>query len=326
MSEYLKQLLIDLENMEFARPLLLLLLVIPVSISFWEWVRKGQPLVMPFDRGDQRRGRLLAAMVNFSQMFPQFLLVVAIVILAGPQKPGVPEDEKIMANINFCLDISGSMRSGRTQGSDGQKKTRYECAVDAMREFTTLEGRKGDSFGLSVFGVEIIHWVPVTQDLEALHTVSTFISPDTFPMWFGGTMIGRALRSTAQRLQMEEEGDRMIILLSDGMSADLVQGGIAETVKELKDAKVSVYMVLFQTGPPNKDALRIARETGGAAFNCEDDQSIREIFKRIDEMEKAKFKAKEIVPIDFFEPAIYLGLGFLACQLLLQFVLRYTPW
>ena len=59
MSENLKQLVIDLEDMEFARPLLLLLLMIPVSISFWEWVRKGQPLVMPFDRGNQRRGSVL---------------------------------------------------------------------------------------------------------------------------------------------------------------------------------------------------------------------------------------------------------------------------
>jgi hypothetical protein len=33
-----------------------------------------------------------------------------------------------------------------------------------------------------------------------------------------------------------------------------------------------------------------------------------------------------MVPIDFFDPAVYLGLCFLACQLLLQFVLRYTPW
>jgi Ca-activated chloride channel family protein len=323
MSETLKQLLIDLDSMEFVRPFVLMFLIIPVSIAFWEWVRKGQPLVMPFDRGDQRPGWWLGGAVNVSQMFPQLLMAIAIVILAGPQKPGVPEDEKIMANINFCLDISGSMRSG-PGGSKG--KTRYELAVEAMQEFTTLEGRKGDSFGLSVFGVEIIHWVPVTQDLEALHSVSTFISPNTFPRWFGGTMIGKALRSTAKRLQMEEEGDRMIILLSDGMSSDLIGTGLTETIKELKEAKVSVYMVLFQSGPPNKDALKIARDTGGAAFNCSEKHSVYEIFKRIDEMEKANFKAKEVVPIDFFEPAIYLGLCFLAFQLVLQFVLRYTPW
>ena len=323
MSETLKQLVIDLDSMEFVRPFVLLFLIIPVSIAFWEWVRKGQPLVMPFDRGEQRSGWWLAGAVNLSQMFPQLLMAIAIVILAGPQKPGVPDDEKIMANINFCLDISGSMRSG---GGGKQGKTRYEQALEAMREFTTLEGRKGDSFGLSVFGVEIIHWVPVTQDLDALHSVSTFISPNTFPIWFGGTMIGHALQSTSKRLQMEEEGDRMIILLSDGMSADLVGTGLTETIRELKDAKVSVYMVLFQSGPPNKDALKIARDTGGAAFNCNEKHSVNEIFKRIDDMEKAKFKTKDVVQIDFFEPAIYLGLCFLACQMVLQFVLRYTPW
>jgi len=324
MSEHLKQLMIDLDSMEFVRPFLLLLLIIPISIIFWECVRKGRPLVMPFDHGGHRKGMFLGGIVNFSQMFPQFLMVVAIVILAGPQKPSIPEDDKVMNNIIFCLDISGSMRSSMTGGN--KDSTRYEMAREAMREFTTLEGREGDSFGMSVFGVEIIHWVPVTQDTEALNSVSELITPNSFPRWFEGTMIGRSLQSASRRLEMEEEGDRMIILLSDGMSADLDEQGLKETIEELKDANVSVYMVLFQSGPPNKDALRVARETGGAAFSCRDDQSVHEIFASIDEMEKAHFTTKEIVPVDFFEPAVYLGLVFLACQILFQFVLRYTPW
>jgi Ca-activated chloride channel family protein len=322
MIERIKQIASDLDSMEFVHPFVLLFLIVPVTIVFWEWVRKGHPLIVPFDRGEQQRGGFLRFMVNVAQMFPQLLLAVAIVILAGPQKPGVPEDEKVMANINFCLDISGSMRSG--QGGV-EKKTRYERAVDAMKDFTTLEGREGDSFGMSVFGVEVIHWVPVTQDLQALHSVSSFVTPATFPRWFGGTMIGKALQSTARRLQMEE-GDRMIILLSDGMSSDLMGSGLTDTLKVLKDSKVSVYMVLFQSGPPNKETLAIARETGGAAFSANDNTSVKSIFRSIDQMEKSKIKTGAMVPIDFFDPALYLGLCFLACQLLLQFVLRYTPW
>jgi hypothetical protein len=67
MSDHLKQLLGDLDSMEFMRPFVLLLLIVPVTIAFWEWVRKGQPLVMPFDRGEQRRGGILRVMVNLSQ-------------------------------------------------------------------------------------------------------------------------------------------------------------------------------------------------------------------------------------------------------------------
>ena len=45
--------------MTFAYPKLIILLVIPVVFLFWEWVRHGRPLVMPFDDVRQRRGWLV---------------------------------------------------------------------------------------------------------------------------------------------------------------------------------------------------------------------------------------------------------------------------
>ena len=58
----------EISIMTFARPLLLLLLVIPVTLAFWEWVRKGHPLVMPFDHGHQKRSRWLGRLVAIANL------------------------------------------------------------------------------------------------------------------------------------------------------------------------------------------------------------------------------------------------------------------
>ena len=36
--------------MIFQHPQLLGLLALPVILAFWEWVRRGHPIVMPFDQ------------------------------------------------------------------------------------------------------------------------------------------------------------------------------------------------------------------------------------------------------------------------------------
>ena len=62
--------------MTFAHPSLLSLLVIPVILAFWEWTRAGQTLVMPFDHGRQRRGRLLKMVVLSANTLPAALLLL----------------------------------------------------------------------------------------------------------------------------------------------------------------------------------------------------------------------------------------------------------
>ncbi len=50
------------------------------------------------------------------ELVPQLLLVVVIVILAGPQVQRVPDEERILSNIQICMDVSSSMSvDGRYQ-------------------------------------------------------------------------------------------------------------------------------------------------------------------------------------------------------------------
>ena len=85
--------------MSFHHPTLLWLLALPVLWGFWQWVRRGHPLVLPFDYGRHRDGRVLRAAVNLASTLPAVLLAIAIIVLAGPRRPAPPENERILNNI-----------------------------------------------------------------------------------------------------------------------------------------------------------------------------------------------------------------------------------
>ena len=89
--------------MSFHHPMLLWLLVLPMLWAFWQWVRRGHPVVLPFDHGQQRQGRRLRVLVNICQTLPAVLLAVATLVLAGPRRPAPPENERILNNIIIII-------------------------------------------------------------------------------------------------------------------------------------------------------------------------------------------------------------------------------
>ena len=130
--------------MTFAHPWLLALLVLPVGLAVYLWKRAGRRVPLPFDHQPLRRERLLGFLLKAADLLPVLLLMIAIAILAGPRRFEQPRSEREMTNILFCLDVSGSMMANFGSG------TRYDAAMGAVNDFITY--RKGDAFGLSVFG------------------------------------------------------------------------------------------------------------------------------------------------------------------------------
>ena len=68
--------------MTFLHPQWLALLALPVILAFWEWVRPGQPLAMPYDGVQGRRGWFLRCLVLVANCLPAGLLALAILFLA----------------------------------------------------------------------------------------------------------------------------------------------------------------------------------------------------------------------------------------------------
>lgn len=304
--------------MSFAHPLVLLLLAVPVLLAFWEWTRREPTVVLPFDHVNVRKGRIVGRLVAIANLLPALILAVSILVLAGPQRLSTAERERQLANIQFCLDVSGSMTS---QFGDG---SRYDGAMAAINDF--IGYRKGDAFGLTIFGNEVLHWVPITRDLSAIRLATPFLRPERMPDYFGGTQIGKALMECDKVLVNQPQGDRMIILVTDGFSADLYGGKALEIASQLSKDKIVVYVIQVGSETLPDEIHTIAGGTGGDSFGAGDPAALKTVFQHIDKMEAAKFKPPSRDFADFFQPVAMAGLAIGALHLLTLFGLRYTPW
>src|SRR5438552_11233491 len=141
--------------MNFGYPWVLGLLTIPLALLARVWRRKGG-LVLPFDHGKPGIGRGWWLVLNVADSLPALLFVVIIILLAGPQELAAPKTKRRLTNIELLIDVSGSMT---TPFGDA---TRYDTSMKAIDEF--LNFRKGDAIGLTFFGNNFLHWVPLTSD------------------------------------------------------------------------------------------------------------------------------------------------------------------
>jgi Ca-activated chloride channel family protein len=246
------------------------------------------------------------------------LLGAVIVVLAGPQQLSEPKTKRVLTNIEFCVDISGSMTAPFGDGS------RYDGSMEAINKF--LDYRTGDAFGLTFFGNSVLHWVPLTTDPSAVRCAPPFMKPEIAPPWFGGTEIGKALLACKKVLTSREEGDRMILLVSDGDSFDLYNGNDLAVAKELKDANIVLYEVHVSDTPIPDQIVNMTRLTGGEAFSPGDPDTLKTVFERIDRMQQTRLEKTAAETMDHFFPYCVAALVVLATQALTLFGLRYTPW
>ncbi len=302
----------------FRHPAVLMALVLPAALLFWVWRGRRRSVVLPFDHGTQRRGTWLKLALRIAESLPPLLLAVVVLLLAGPQKWEEPRTKRVLTNIEFCVDVSGSMTA---QFGDG---SRYDAAMNAINGF--LDYRKGDAFGLTFFGNNVLHWVPLTTDTSAFRCAPPFMRPEGLPYWFGGTEIGKALVACRRVLVDREEGDRMVVLITDGFSADLRGGSDEEVARRLKDDGIVVYTVHVAEPPVPDEMVKITSITGGEAFAPEDVNGLKHVFERIDAMQKTRLEKTQAEATDAFAPVCLAGLGVLLAVTLVLFGLRSTPW
>jgi Ca-activated chloride channel homolog len=306
--------------MNFMYPAVLMLLVVPAIFLAHVLMRKGNRLVLPFDNGHQRAGRGFDFFLSLAEILPALILAVVVVILAGPTQTGEPETQRVLTNIEFCVDVSGSMTATFGEG------TRYDASMAAIDSF--LDYREGDAFGLTFFGNEVLHWVPLTNDVTAIRCSPPFMHPraPNRPPWLGGTAIGKALLACREQLLEREKGDRMIILVSDGASSDFSGGRDVEIAQKLRNDNITVHGIHISTTEVPAAIVNVTSITGGEVFNPGDPGTLEAVFERIDGMQQTEMEKVAAETMDNFTPYSLAGLSVLALSFLSLFGLRYTPW
>lgn len=309
----------------FANPERLWLLAIPVLLAFWEWVRRGHTVVLPIDFRVKRKGRRIGALIHLANMLPALLMAMAILLFANPRSQSAPEVEEVKTNVQFVVDLSGSMRAPfGAQPTDGTVRRRIDAAMDAIDRF--VNHREGDSFGLTIYGTEFLHWLPLTSNTSAISNARPFLEPD-----MGATRTLTAIAAATDVLVERETGQRMIILITDGdfnREPDPL-GQAADLVERFRAENITCYGIFVRNSQVPELERRLCEESGGGMFNVEDelnDESLYEVMDRIDAMAPIKMRTIEPIPVEHYEPFLWPALALLGLHMLALLGLRYTPW
>ncbi len=342
--------------MKFANPLaLFFLLILPVLWYIWYgkssklpghglWkflhYRKqravfGHSNVDTISRSSQQDLQWIDYILDGLKLLALAFLILA---LARPQVPGRADPlYKEGIDMMIALDTSGSM------WAEDLKPDRMTAAKNVVKEF--IYDRKNDRLGLVVFGSTSFTQCPLTLDHDILLDLLSRIKVG---MAGEATAIGLAEVTALNRLRRSEAKSKVIILITDGESNSGEIDPI-DAAKLANDMNVKIYTIgigspegapmpvyvpgqgkLYARNPDgslaltklNQDALiQIAGLTQGEYFLAKNTGELREVFKKINALEKIKIK--DVVHTRFDER--YFGFVlFGLCLLILEFVLSNT--
>jgi Ca-activated chloride channel family protein len=324
------------ENMAFAQPeWLFLLLLLPLMI-YWYWrnYRQRYPtLRMPNLQGVRgaasSRGRLRALL----PVFRALAFMAFVVALAKPQKLLVEEEIKAEGiDIFLVIDLSSSMLA------QDFKPDRLEVSKRVAAEF--VDKRSHDRIGLAVFAGEAFTQCPLTTDHRV---VKEFLAELRCGLLEDGTAIGMGLATAVNRLKDSETDSKVVILLTDGVNnAGYIKPLTAAEIA--REFNVRVYTIgVGSTGDAltpvsrrsdgryifglarveiDEELLReISRMTKGAYFRATSEEGLEKIYEEIDALEKTELDITVIRrQSEAFHRFALLGILFLLAEV----VLRYT--
>jgi len=258
-----------------------------------------------------------------------FALCLVVFALARPRLP-LAESKIEVDGIDIVLAIDSSTSMLAEDFKMGnRRKSRIEVVKEVVEEF--VKGRSHDRIGVVAFAARAYTISPLTLDyswlLQNLERVRTGMIED-------GTAIGSGIATALNRLRDTKAKSKVVVLLTDGRNntGKISPRTAAEAAKALK---VKVYTIgAGAQGPvpyPAKDffgntvyqrvqidideeSLReIASITDGKYFRATDTESLREIYKEIDRLEKTIIEEKgyqeyrELFPF-FLIPGLFLVL------------------
>lgn len=293
--------------MSFANPQYFFLLVLIVPAVVWYILRRKKRFAtlqvsntFAFN-GMKRSWKSRLDHSPFMLRIIAFILLV--LVLCRPQSSNHFQDVTTEGiDIVIALDISSSMLA------EDLRPNRLEAAKKVASTF--ISGRPNDNIGLVTFAGESFTQCPMTTDHTVLLNLFGSIKSGLIE---DGTAIGLGLANAINRIKDSQAKSKVIILLTDGSNnrGDIDPQTAAEIAKTFG---VRVYTIgvgrkgkapyPFQTAygvqyqnidvdidePPLR---QIAATTGGEYYRATSNNSLSQIYQKIDQLEKTKMNVHE---------------------------------
>lgn len=297
-------------DFRFADPWwLLLLLLLPVLALLRG--RRGRAPAVYFPLASLLSDLGSPARSAFGSMFIGSVLAsmaLAVIALARPQKIKSHDEVKSEGvSIMLTVDVSRSMLIEDFY-IGGRPVNRLVAAKRVMQDF--IRGREHDRIGIVAFSGAPYLPCPMTTDREWLEKnidrVQVGVMED-------GTAIGSGIASAARRLEQLKSPSKVIILITDGANnsgklspqdAARLAATFGVKIYTIAIGTAGVHMFrdlngqITSSGRQEFDeaTLReVARIGSGAAYLAQDLGALSNIFKTIDQLEKAEVKKRNIV-------------------------------
>jgi Ca-activated chloride channel family protein len=249
----------------------LLLIMVAVCILFCK--EKVRAIYFPHTE-------LLSSLVKSKQILLNLLRALILSLLIIGLSSPVKTEEIILDNskgheISLILDASGSMN----------RFDKFKTVKAIMIDF--ISKRKTDKLALSVFADFAYKVVPLTYDKKSVIKML-----DNIEIGVAGrrkTALYEALFLSSKLFNNSKSKERIAILLTDGKdNTDSVPLDMA--IERAKDNKIKVYTVAVGDKKDyNAEVLKyIANSTGAKFFSANSYESIQNIYKQINQLEKSE--------------------------------------
>lgn len=201
----------------------------------------------------------------------------------------------------LAVDLSGSMREPDMMLGD-QRVDRLTALKAVLQEFITR--RQNDRIGLIVFGGRPYIQAPLTHDHQTLQRMLA-------EAWIGlatdGTAIGDAIGLAVKHLRERPEGNRVLILLTDGANT---MGNLDPLQAAALAAHYGIRIHTIGFGSERsplwggqaseideRSLATIASETGGRFFRARSTESLDHIYRELDRLEPVTQAPEALRPI-----------------------------
>ena len=320
--------------MRFASSIfLIVLLIIPFLIKQFRERRAKKQGSLRFSNVTRLKQAVPAGFVKYYGVFSILRIVtVFLLILALARPQSSKGDESITTegiDIILTLDVSGSMQA------EDFNPNRLEAVKRVAADF--IEGRKNDRIGLVIFAGHSVTQAPLTLDYDVLLALLDKVHIGILQE--DGTAIGMAIANSVNRLRNSRAKSKVIILLTDGVNnkgeidpltaANLAKamelriyaigaGSKGRAFVTVDDPLFGKRRMAIQADLDEETLQAVAEMTAGKYFRATDEESLANIYKEIEQLEKSKIDVKQYKEyVELFPYLAYAALGLLCIEILL---------